>query len=265
MQFKKICVCVQNNLAYFPFMHCPLVANWKMRWSINVPLSHQLGSEITIGCLPVMIILHNFSFQPMAYHRRLRWRLHNGPHRWLTIQYDQRRSSCTFRLAETSLRWPDTHERASPCPRRPVCGMGLMLFNVWLHICAHSTERRSLEFNHEWGCCRSGNGSKERPKAHGRERSGRSSATWPHRRHGHHAQQIHEWTVQTGWSEKCTATRSFTARTCSWTFDVKTKRTEIFVFVCAVAVTVYRLLAPGEKSYWIFILGAKTLFSCKWI
>ena len=32
---KKICVCVQNNLAYFPFMHCPLVANWKTRWSIG--------------------------------------------------------------------------------------------------------------------------------------------------------------------------------------------------------------------------------------
>ena len=24
---NKICVCFQNNLAYFPFMHCPLVAN----------------------------------------------------------------------------------------------------------------------------------------------------------------------------------------------------------------------------------------------
>ena len=28
--------CVQNNLAFFPFMHCPLVANWKTRWSIKV-------------------------------------------------------------------------------------------------------------------------------------------------------------------------------------------------------------------------------------
>ena len=27
--------CVQNNLAYFPFMHCPLVANRKARWSIT--------------------------------------------------------------------------------------------------------------------------------------------------------------------------------------------------------------------------------------
>ena len=31
---NKIIVCVQNNLAYFPFMHCPLVANRKTRWSI---------------------------------------------------------------------------------------------------------------------------------------------------------------------------------------------------------------------------------------
>ena len=31
---NKICVCVQNNLAYFPFMHYPLVANRKARWSI---------------------------------------------------------------------------------------------------------------------------------------------------------------------------------------------------------------------------------------
>ena len=33
---NKIFVCVQNNPAYFPFMHCPLVANWKARWSIAV-------------------------------------------------------------------------------------------------------------------------------------------------------------------------------------------------------------------------------------
>ena len=26
--------CVQNNLAYFPFMHWPLVVNQKARWSI---------------------------------------------------------------------------------------------------------------------------------------------------------------------------------------------------------------------------------------
>ena len=26
---------VQNNLAYFPFMHCPLVSNRKTRWSIR--------------------------------------------------------------------------------------------------------------------------------------------------------------------------------------------------------------------------------------
>ena len=32
---NKICVCVQNNLAYFPFMHCPLVLNQKVRWSIG--------------------------------------------------------------------------------------------------------------------------------------------------------------------------------------------------------------------------------------
>ena len=31
---KIICVFVQNNLAYFPFMHCPLVANPKPYWSI---------------------------------------------------------------------------------------------------------------------------------------------------------------------------------------------------------------------------------------
>ena len=32
---NKIYVCVQNNLAYFPFMHCPRVANRKARWSIE--------------------------------------------------------------------------------------------------------------------------------------------------------------------------------------------------------------------------------------
>ena len=31
---NKICVFVQNNLAYFPFMHCPLVSNQKALWSI---------------------------------------------------------------------------------------------------------------------------------------------------------------------------------------------------------------------------------------
>ena len=31
---NKICICVQNNLAYFPFMNWPLVANQKARWSI---------------------------------------------------------------------------------------------------------------------------------------------------------------------------------------------------------------------------------------
>ena len=37
LQFKTkyLCACVQNNLAYFPFMHCPLVANQKTRWSIS--------------------------------------------------------------------------------------------------------------------------------------------------------------------------------------------------------------------------------------
>ena len=32
---NKICICVQNNLAYFPFMHCPLVLNQKAQWSIR--------------------------------------------------------------------------------------------------------------------------------------------------------------------------------------------------------------------------------------
>ena len=32
---NKRCVSVQNNLAYFPFMHCPLVANGKVSWSIG--------------------------------------------------------------------------------------------------------------------------------------------------------------------------------------------------------------------------------------
>ena len=35
LEFKAKCVCVQNNLAYFPFIHCPLVANQKTRWYIN--------------------------------------------------------------------------------------------------------------------------------------------------------------------------------------------------------------------------------------
>ena len=33
--YNKIRGYVQNNLSFFPFMHCPLVANWKTRWSIE--------------------------------------------------------------------------------------------------------------------------------------------------------------------------------------------------------------------------------------
>ena len=32
---NQIYVCIQNNIAYFPFMHCPLVGNQKWRWSIG--------------------------------------------------------------------------------------------------------------------------------------------------------------------------------------------------------------------------------------
>ena len=35
---NKICVCVQNNLAYFLFLHCPLMANWKARWSNGIKI-----------------------------------------------------------------------------------------------------------------------------------------------------------------------------------------------------------------------------------
>ena len=30
-----MCVCVQNNLAYFPFMHCPVGTNRTVHWSIG--------------------------------------------------------------------------------------------------------------------------------------------------------------------------------------------------------------------------------------
>ena len=36
LQLKnKICVCVKNNLTYFPFIRWPLVANRKVGWSIG--------------------------------------------------------------------------------------------------------------------------------------------------------------------------------------------------------------------------------------
>ena len=49
---SKICVCVQNNLAYFPFLRCSLVANRKTRWSIgSAPKSNMYGMMTCMCCI----------------------------------------------------------------------------------------------------------------------------------------------------------------------------------------------------------------------
>ena len=49
-----MCLC-SKNLAYFPFMHCPLVAKWKARWSIKA---------ILIICHPCGIYLLQLAIYP---------------------------------------------------------------------------------------------------------------------------------------------------------------------------------------------------------
>ena len=44
---NQIFVCIKNNLAYFPFMHCPLVGNQKARWSIGSKFSRRLRTSVT--------------------------------------------------------------------------------------------------------------------------------------------------------------------------------------------------------------------------
>ena len=43
---NKISVCIQNNLSYFPFMHCPLVGKQKWRWSIGGAISHRKQKKV---------------------------------------------------------------------------------------------------------------------------------------------------------------------------------------------------------------------------
>ena len=62
---NQIFVCVQNNLAYFPFIHCPLVGNQKRRWSI-VKNSPKQQIENKFSRSPTKIVIKKFEWHSFA-------------------------------------------------------------------------------------------------------------------------------------------------------------------------------------------------------
>ena len=59
---QNMCLCSHHNLAYFPFMHCPLVANQKTRWSICSSFHNELHVNFLIFSGMFLVCGVKFSF-----------------------------------------------------------------------------------------------------------------------------------------------------------------------------------------------------------